>query len=91
MKNKKQDSTDYEEFRTFPLYVILICGLIVLFAGLYFAISKTILHGTTFAGKYGQGGGNSVVLNGWGVAIIGALICVFPVLQLIKSSIRKKS
>ncbi|MFL5740499.1 MAG: hypothetical protein ACJ75B_09810 [Flavisolibacter sp.] len=89
MKRKEIDK-NYERYRNFPLYVILVSGLIVLFFGLYLVLSNSSLPGRTLPNeRFGQGGGNSVFLNGYGLIIIGIGISIFPSLQLMKKIVRK--
>jgi hypothetical protein len=60
-------------------------------SGLYFVLSNRILGGTTLPNsRFGQGGGNSISLNGWGFILLGLAICAFPVFELIKRTIKRK-
>jgi hypothetical protein len=77
------------QFRKFPLYVILSCGVVVVIIGLWLTISNTLASGTTLPSKYGQGGGQQIILNGPFTIIIGILICIFPSFQLIRKAIKK--
>jgi hypothetical protein len=88
MKNKSDNN--YTEYRTMPLVVILLCGLILLSIGVYFIISNTSAHGITQPDKYGRGGGTVFSVSGPALVIIGIGIMIFPVLQFIKKAIRKK-
>ena len=82
---------DCEEFRPFPLYVILICGLLIFCSGAYLVISNNILIGETLPNsRFGEGGGNTVFVNGYGLIIIGIAMSIFPTYQLIKRGRRKK-
>jgi len=83
--------TDKEELqiRKFPLYIILFSGIIVTIIGLWLTVSDTLASGTTLPSKFGQGGGQHIILNGTSVIIIGILICVFPSIQLILKAIKK--
>jgi hypothetical protein len=83
LKNVIED--DYPQFRSFPLYAMLICGFLVFIAGTIITIKGGWLSGSSFQGRYGSGGGDSVTLFGPGIILIGLGICCFPVVQLIKN------
>ena len=78
------------EFRPFPLYIILVCGLIVMFIGFYLTITKSKASGLTLPSRFGEGGGQTRIVIGPGSIIIGLGICVFPIYQLIKNKFVKK-
>ena len=87
IKTAEPDTSDvYPAYRTFPLYVILLCGLIVAGFGLYLTISHQLLQGKTLPGRYGQAGGKPVTLFGPWLLIIGIAFCIFPTIELIKRS-----
>lgn len=83
---------NYEHYRPFPLYIILICGLFIFCFGAYLVASNAILKGTTLPNsRFGRGGGNTVFVNAYGLIIIGVAISIFPTFQLIKRGIRKRN
>ena len=84
-------SNQKEEFRKFPLYIILTCGLIIILLGFGLIVSKTFARGVSLPDRYGRGGGQNVVLNGSCTVIIGVLLCLFPLWQLIKKKISKNN
>jgi len=81
-ENNKDDN--YPQYRSFPLYAILICGLLLLITGLYLLITKQMVDAVTFPGRWGSGGGKPFNLTGSSLTLVGLVICVFPVYQLIK-------
>lgn len=88
-RNIESAETKELQIRKFPLYIILLCGIIVSIIGLWLTISNTLAIGTTLPSRYGQGGGQHIILSGLSVTIIGILICVFPSIQLIRKAIKK--
>jgi hypothetical protein len=89
-KNLKAGEEDYPSFRPFPLYAILICGLLVIIAGLFITVNSGWLSGTTFAGRFGRGGGQNVTSFGPGIIVIGVGMCYFPAAQLVKNKRRMR-
>jgi hypothetical protein len=87
MKKKEQRQEDKsEEFRRFPKYVLLSCGIIILSIGVYLIFSHRLAQGITLPGRTGQGGGQFVTLNGVSVAVIGLLLCIFPLYVLVRKA-----
>ncbi len=85
--NKKFESVQY---RKMPLYAILLCGFLISLMGLYLFIRNDFAIGRSLPSKYGQGGGERLIVNGSFTLFVGVIICIFPIYQLIKHSIRKK-
>ena len=85
-----EEENDYPQYRPFPLYALLICGLIISSLGLYLIITAQNANGITFPGRSGIGGGKPISINGISALIIGLSICVFPIYQLVKNNKRKK-
>lgn len=90
LSHQPKDHDDLQ-VRKFPLYIILTCGIVVTVVGLWLTTSNTLASGTTLPSRYGQGGGQHVVLNGPFTILIGILICIFPAFQLIKKTPMKKN
>ena len=90
-KNIEQTETEELQIRKFPLYVILFCGIIVSIIGLWLTISDTIATGTTLPSRYGQGGGQHIILSGPSITIIGILLCMFPSIQLIRNGMKNRT
>ena len=86
-KNEESENASYE-IRPFPLFVILICGIIIIIAGLYLFITNTYARSFAVHSRYGGGTIYPSSLDGTSITILGLLMCVFPVYQLIKQ--RKK-
>ena len=89
IRRKSPEKNKEIEIRPVPLYSILVCGLIIMIAGLYLFIKENNAYGISLPGKYGEGGGNSIILNGISTIVIRLLICLFPAYQLIKQKKRK--
>ncbi len=81
---------DYTDFRPFPLYIILVCGLIVTLVGLYLIITNNAATGVTLPNRSGEGGGQTRIVSGPGAIVVGLGICVFPAYQLLKKKFVKK-
>ena len=82
IKNDQEGgSKDDEKIRPFPLYGMLICGIIIFSIGSYMFYTET---GTQ--GKLGPMYGRErlMTINGKAAIIFGLVICAFPVYQLIK-------
>jgi hypothetical protein len=94
MSNKqgaKESGDEYApQYRNMPLYVILFCGLIISFIGLYLLITNQISVGRSQPGRFGGAGGQSQIINGPFTLFIGLIICVFPAWQLFKQEIGKR-
>src|SRR5690348_5146432 len=90
-KNIEPTETEELQIRKFPLYIILFCGIIVSIIGLWLTISNTLATGTTLPSRYGQGGGQHIILSGPSITIIGILLCVFPSIQLIRKRIKNRT
>ncbi|MBC7625917.1 hypothetical protein [Ferruginibacter sp.] len=88
-KNIKEEN-NYPQYQPFPLYVLLVCGIIISIVGLHLLITETVANGATFSGRLGRGGGNPISLSGQFTLAIGLIICVFPIYQLNKESKRSK-
>lgn len=86
---KKDNNDNYEEFRPFPLYVILCSGIIIILIGLLLLVSNRSAAGITNPGKYGSGGGQPIFITGEGAIFIGVLMSLFPAYQLIKRKKKK--
>ncbi|MEP7237441.1 MAG: hypothetical protein ABI685_06245 [Ferruginibacter sp.] len=90
MGKPDNDENNYPQYRPFPLYAILICGLLIAIVGIYLIAVNQSANGTTFPGRMGTGGGKPISINGPAILIIGLLICIFPVYQLIKNNRGRK-
>lgn len=81
------------EIRPVPLWVMLICGIIIILLGIYLYYTQNITGGNfpaaTPAGKRLING--PIVITGSSVILTGLVICIFPVYQLIKNSFRPKN
>lgn len=88
-KNIKEEN-NYSQYRPFPLYALLVCGIIISIAGLYLLITERVANGETFPGRLGRGSGNPTSISGQFTLAIGLMICLFPIYQLIKESKRSK-
>jgi hypothetical protein len=86
-RRKRDNEDNYEDFRPFPIYVMLCLGILVVLIGLYLLISDRAAVGTTTPGRYGTGGGNQISITGGGAIFVGIVLSLFPVYELIK---RKK-
>ena len=60
---KQSNKDDYEQFRRFPLYVMLCCGVIVIAIGVYLSVYNRTVVGTTIPNKYGSGGGHPISMR----------------------------
>ena len=85
MAKKNYKEKDYPEYRPFPLYALLICGIMLSCIGLYLIITGQFAHGVTYPGRSGIGGGKPISINGVSALVIGLLICIFPIYQLKKN------
>lgn len=90
MFKNKEPENNYPQIRPFPLYAILVCGLIISAIGLYMMLVDQNATGIASAGRTGTGGGQTISINGISTLISGLGICIFPVYQLIKNSRHKK-
>jgi H+/Cl- antiporter ClcA len=81
------------EIRPVALWVMLICGIIVILAGIYLYSTQNITGGNfpagTRAGKRWING--PIVITGSSTIITGLVICIFPVYQLLKNSFKTKN
>src|ERR1700761_4122715 len=84
MKKIKSDEeeSDYDEVRSFPLYVVLTGGIIIILCGIYLFVSQSSAIGITGAGRYGGGASHKTSLNWISTIIIGFAFCLFPIYQL---------
>ena len=95
MIHRKRNKADSEksndtEIRSFPLYSILVCGLIIIIAGLYLFIKNSYAQGISLPGRYGGNSGRRIILDGKSVIVIGLLFCIFPLYQIIKQSRKRQ-
>lgn len=86
---KVYDQANYPQYRNFPLYIILCCGIALILVGINLVFTNTIPHGTTIPTKY-QAGGKDIFVTGKTTIFIGAALCIFPVYQLVKKSLKSK-
>ncbi len=86
-RKRNDDLRDYPEFRTFPIVVLLICGIVIFLIGLYLLITNQISGGVV-VGKFG--GSGAVPISGVGTIIIGILFSIFPTGMLIKNKQQKR-
>ena len=86
----KKSQNSESEFRKMPLYVILICGLFIILIGIYLTISGNLTTGISQPGKYGEGGGNRLTVNGPYLLIFGFLFTIFPVYQLLRMFFKRR-
>ena len=84
--NKNFQSVQY---RKMPLYAILLCGFLISLMGLYLLFRNDFAIGRSLPSKYGQGGGEKLIVNGSFTLFAGLIICI-PIYQLTKQSKRKK-
>lgn len=77
------------DVRPFQLYVILVCGFIIIIAGLYLFLKNNYAHGISLPGPYGGEGGRKIILDGKSIIVIGIIFCIFPLYELINQSRRK--
>ena len=82
---KAKDENDYPQYRSFPLYALLVCGLLIAIIGLYLILIRSAINGITFPGRMGIGGGKAVSINGPFILATGLSICIFPIYQLVKN------
>lgn len=70
-------------------YLCLVCGLLVLIAGLDMTLSNGTSAGWSPAGRFSNGHQGSI--NGTSAIIFGLIILLFPIIQLIKKRLNKYS
>lgn len=87
----KQSNRDYETgYRELQLYIILCCGLLIFFIGMYLTLTNNVGIAHSLPGRYGEGGGQTLVVNGLYTLFFGFIICISPAFQLIKQSFKKR-
>ncbi|MEP6950748.1 MAG: cation transporter [Ginsengibacter sp.] len=87
----KQSNRDYETgYRKLQLYIILCCGLLIFFIGVYLTLTSNVGIAHSLPGRYGEGGGQTLIVNGLFTLLFGLIICIFPAFQLIKQSFKKR-
>ena len=73
------------EPRATPLYVVLICGMIILIAGLYLLITKTEASpGSMPMGRYNHEHVPIGNLNGKYAIVLGSVISILAIYYIIK-------
>lgn len=94
MRRKKEsqenEMKDVDEMRPFQLYVVLACGIIILLIGVYLCVTNGIIHGNTFANRFGQGGNGNVKITGTGILVVAFFVLVFPVSEIIRQFIKRR-
>ena len=75
------------QYRSMNLYVILVCGLILLCIGAYLIYNNKYLNGPALTPR---DIGRTKTVTGPGALLLGALISIFPTYQLIKQKRQKK-
>jgi hypothetical protein len=86
--SEEEEGDDDFPIRSTPLYVVLVCGLIIAAIGLYLAITGQVAGGPAGMIRPGRSLYGTYVYNGTSLLILGLLICVYPVYQLRKNSNR---
>lgn len=76
-----KESKPDEKIRPFPLYGMLICGILIFIIGLYLHFTDT---GATGRARPRYGGGGQITITGAGAIVLGVMILIFPAYQLIK-------
>ncbi len=74
-------------YRNSSLYIMLICGIIIILIGLYLLLFGLNAQGQS---RFSNPRSGKVMINGWGTIFIGASISVFPIYNLIKQYFEKK-
>ena len=75
------------QYRFMNLYVMLVCGLILLCIGAYLIYDNKYLNGPALTPR---DIGRTKTVTGPGALLLGAIICIFPTYQLIKQKKQKK-
>lgn len=86
---KNDEIKDANSMREAPFFIILSCGLVILAIGIYMTVSNGIVHGNTFANRFGRGGNHSVTLTGPGIIFVGIIVLIVPVTVIISLFIEK--
>ena len=90
MNRKREKRTEPAiEYRSFPLYIILSCAIIVTFIGIYLTIRRQTAEGIPIATKYGESA-RQISVNGPSVIFIGIVFSIFPIYQLIRNNVKRK-
>ena len=87
---KRDEDSDYPNYKGVSMYMILGCGLIIILIGLYLTVFNQYASGTSLPGRSGQGGGNTQTIKGRDAIIIGIGFSIFTAYQLLKEKKNKK-
>ena len=74
-----------EQYRPIPLYMILLCGVIIVFIGIWLSVFNISANGISTGNKYGENAGKHIIITGPEAIFIGLGICAFPAIQLMKN------
>ncbi len=86
--NENSDLETYSPlYRNSSLYIMLICGVIIILIGLIFFFFDLHAQGPS---RFSNPTMGKVVINGWAAIFIGAGISVFPFFNLVKQYFEKK-
>ena len=75
-------------YRDFNLYIILMCGIIIMMVGVYINHIAPGLSVISYPYKMQH---QQAVVSGPYVIALGTLICIFPVYQLMKKKFKIKN
>jgi uncharacterized membrane protein len=81
---------EISNYRSFPLYGILACGIILFCIGLYLALTEQFAYGNLKSGAYWQEPEQKQFVSGWYILFFGIAISIFPVVRLIKESNKRR-
>src|ERR1700750_2960620 len=81
------------EIRPIALWDMLICGVVIILIGVYLYVANNVTGGNL---RVGTRGGQPflrgpIVLSGVSTIIVGSAISAFPVFQLLRNLLQKKT
>ncbi len=81
-KVEKIKSKYYPPIPSFPLYGLIVCGIMLILIGVYLQINNIEFIGETGGESYGVNGPTSIVF--------GIVVLIFPIYTLVKQNREKK-
>jgi hypothetical protein len=81
--NKKKETTYYPPIHSFPLIGMLVCGIILIFIGIYLHVNNIELQGNR--------GEDTFRINGPATICFGIATLIYPIYVLIKQYQENKS
>jgi uncharacterized membrane protein HdeD (DUF308 family) len=88
-KNKEPDE-QIDGFRSFQVYVILTCAILLTSIGLFLIVKGHLASGTSMSGRSGQGRGQRLIVSGPGLIAIGVLVAIYPLIEILQRARRRQ-